>query len=179
MVRPLGAEIVRLPIVRKIAVVGCGGAGKSTFSRALGARLGLPVTHLDRLFWQPGWVETPADQWREIQRELVTADSWVLDGNYIKAADIRLTAADTVIFLDFPRWLCLTRVLRRTIASGRRDTQAPGCPDKVDWEFLTWIWQFRANTRPRVLAAMAEHGANAEHVILSSPREVRAFLDRL
>src|ERR1700759_2528084 len=117
MVGPPGDEIVRLTIVRKIAVIGCAGAGKTTFSRTLGARLGLPVTHLDRLFWQPGWVETARDRWREIQRGLVAADSWVLDGNYINSADIRLSVADTVIFLDFPRWLCLSRVLRRTIAS--------------------------------------------------------------
>jgi adenylate kinase family enzyme len=164
--------------VRTIAVVGCAGAGKTTFARDLGARLDLPVTHLDRLFWQPGWVETGDDEWRRIQRELVTADAWVLDGNYIKTASLRFPFADTVVFLDFPRWRCLTRVLRRTITSMRRDTQAPGCPDKVDWEFLRWIWNFRADTRPRVLTAMAEHGKNAEHVILRTPREVRAFLER-
>jgi adenylate kinase family enzyme len=162
--------------VRRIAIVGCAGAGKSTFARDLGRRLGLPVTHLDRLFWQPGWVKTGDDEWREIQRGLVAADAWVLDGNYIKTAESRFTAADTVIFLDLPRWLCLSRVIRRTITSMHRDTQAPGCPDKVDREFLAWIWNFRAHTRPRVLAAMAEHGKNAEHVILTSPREVRAFL---
>lgn len=162
--------------MRRIVVIGCAGAGKSTFSRALGARLGVPVTHLDRLFWQPGWQATQDARWREIQRELVAADAWVLDGNYGSTLDIRVAAADTVIFLDFPRWLCLARVLRRTIASRGRDTQAPGCPDKVDAEFLRWIWRFRAESRPEALAAIAEHGKQAEQVILGSPREVRAFL---
>ena len=83
-----------------------------------------------------------------------------------------------MIFLDFPRWLCLSRVIRRTVRSMRRDTQAPGCPDKVDLEFLRWIWNFPTSTRPRVVAAIAEHGKHAEQVVLTSPREVRAFLDR-
>jgi len=160
-----------LPIVRKILVIGCAGAGKSTFSRTLGARLDLPVTHLDRLFWQPGWVATPTDRWREIQRGLVAADSWVLDGNYIKDADIRLAAADTVIFLDFPRWLCLTRVLRRTIASRRRDTQAPGCPDKVDREFLSWIWHFR--TTPARACSPPWPNTATTRSTSSSPRPAR------
>jgi adenylate kinase family enzyme len=134
------------------------------------------VTHLDRLFWQPGWQATGKAEWREIQHGLVADDDWVLDGNYDSSLDIRLAAADTVIFLDFPRRICLTRVMRRTIASRGRDTQAPGCPDKVDAEFLRWIWNYRAESRPKVLAAISEHGKNAEQLILRSPREVREFL---
>ncbi|HEV3358290.1 MAG TPA: DNA topology modulation protein FlaR [Pseudonocardiaceae bacterium] len=164
--------------MRKVVVVGCAGAGKSTFARTLGVRLGLPVTHVDRLFWKPGWQATETSQWRAIQRELVAGDAWLLDGNYGGTLDIRFAAADTVIFLDFPRWRCLARVLRRTIASRGRDTQAPGCPDKVDAEFLRWIWNFRTDSRPEVLSAMAEHGKHAEHVILGSPRDVRAYLAR-
>jgi adenylate kinase family enzyme len=165
--------------VRKILVIGCAGAGKSTLARTLGARLGLPVTHLDRLFWKPGWQKTDKPQWHEIQRGLIAGEAWVLDGNYDSSLDIRLPAADAVIFLDFPRWRCLVRVIRRTIASRGRDTQAPGCPDKVDAEFLRWIWTYRAQARPKVLAAVAEHGKNAEQIILGSPREVREYLDSL
>ncbi len=164
--------------MRKVVVVGCAGAGKSTFARTLGVRLGLPVTHLDRLFWKPGWQATESEEWRAIQRELVAGDAWLLDGNYGRTLDIRFAAADTVIFLDFPRWRCLARVFRRTIASRGRDTQAPGCPDKVDAEFLRWIWNFPTDGRPEVLSAMTEHGKHAEHVILGSPCDVRAYLAR-
>ena len=165
--------------MRRVLVIGCGGAGKSTFSRALGARLGLPVTHLDRLYWQPGWQPTDDATWREIQGGLVAAESWVLAGNYAGSMDIRLAVADTAIFLDFPRWLCFTRAIRRTIASRRRDTQAPGCPDKMDREFIRYIWNFRTVSRPRVLAALAEHGKNTEQLILRSPREAQEYLARL
>lgn len=165
--------------MRKIAVIGCAGAGKTTFARELGARLDLPVTHLDRLFWQPGWQKTERTRWQELQHELVAGERWVIDGNYDSTLEIRLAAADTVIFLDFSRWLCLFRVFRRTIASRGRDTQAPGCPDKVDREFLVWIWNFRREARPRTLTVLAEHGKNVEQHILTSPRDVRQFLARL
>jgi adenylate kinase family enzyme len=162
--------------VRRIAIIGCAGAGKSTLARDLGTHLDLPVTHLDRLFWQPGWQPTERTRWQEIQRELVAGGQWVLDGNYDSTLEIRVAAADTVIFLDFPRWLCLSRVIRRTIASRRRDTQAPGCPDKVDREFLAWIWNYRREVRPRTLAVVAEHGKDVERHVLTSPRAVRKFL---
>lgn len=162
--------------MRRIAIIGCAGAGKSTLARDLGKRLDLPVTHLDRLFWQPGWQPTERTRWQEIQRELVAGGQWVLDGNYDSTLEIRVAAADAVIFLDFPRWLCLSRVIRRTIASRRHDTQAPGCPDKVDREFLAWIWNYRRDVRPRTLAVVAEHGKDVERHFLTSPREVRKFL---
>jgi adenylate kinase family enzyme len=165
--------------MRKIVVIGCGGAGKSTFSRQLGSLLGLPVTHLDQLFWHPGWVPTEDSEWREIQQRLVAEGTWVMDGNYGSSVDIRLQAADTVVFLDFPRRVCLARVIRRTLASRGRDTQAPGCPDRIDRSFLSWIWNFRRVTRPRMLAAIAEHGDHAEKIVLTSPKGVRELLTRL
>jgi len=68
--------------MQRIAVVGSGGAGKSTFATELGRRLGLPVIHLDEHYWQPGWVATPAEQWQDRQRGLVAYDCWIVDGNY-------------------------------------------------------------------------------------------------
>ncbi|WP_158879511.1 DNA topology modulation protein FlaR [Amycolatopsis anabasis] len=162
--------------MRRIAVIGCGGAGKSTFSRRLGEILGLPVTHLDRLFWRPGWVPTERAEWRRIQRGLVAADRWILDGNYGGTMDIRLAAADTVILLDFPRRTCLRRALRRTIRGGE---QAPGCPERFDPEFLRWIWTWPHAGRRRMFAHLAEHGGGTRQILLSSPREAAAYLARV
>jgi adenylate kinase family enzyme len=105
--------------VRRIAVVGSGGAGKSTCARRFGALTGIPVIHLDCYFWKPGWAETPAEQWRALQADLGAGDSWIMDGNYGGTFDVRFARADTVVVLAMPRWLCLTRAMWRTFRRSR------------------------------------------------------------
>ena len=96
----------RLERMERVAIVGPGGAGKSTFARSLGELTGLPVLHLDRFFWKPGWVETPRDEWRQRQSELAAADRWIADGNYGGTFDERFARADTVIIVARPRLAC-------------------------------------------------------------------------
>lgn len=167
--------------MRRIAVLGSSGSGKSTLARQLGEILGLPVVHMDVLFWRPGWVEAPEEEWRTLHDEAVRGDAWIIDGNYSRTWETRLPRADTIVFLDLPRWRCLWRVLwRRVRYAGRtRPDMAPGCPEKVDREFLAWVWQWHAQHRPRHLAALREYGREKDVVILRSPREVRAFLARV
>jgi hypothetical protein len=76
--------------VQRVAIVGSGGAGKSTLARELGQRLGLPVIHLDQRFWRPGWLETETEEWAATQQELAAADRWIRDGNYGATLDVRL-----------------------------------------------------------------------------------------
>src|SRR5215831_14521617 len=99
--------------MQRVAILGPGGAGKSTFADELGARTGLPVVHLDRYFWHPGWIETPREAWRARQEELFAGDEWIGDGNYSATAEVRLRRADTVVLLDFPIWRTIPRALRR------------------------------------------------------------------
>jgi adenylate kinase family enzyme len=157
-------------------VVGSGGAGKSTFADALGAHTGLPVTHLDELFWHPGWVETPRDEWAARQAEMVAAPAWILDGNYSATIDVRFARADTVILVDTPRTRCLWRVLKRTIRSHAKERTAVGCPDHFDVPFLRWIWTYPTRSRPKVLAAVREHGDHVNFVRLRTPAAARAYL---
>ena len=104
--------------MRRIAILGCSGAGKSTFARALGARLGVPVTHLDALFWQPGWAEPDNERFRASVAAAVAGDAWITEGNYVtRTFDLRLPRADTVIFIHQPRWLCAYRILARWLTS--------------------------------------------------------------
>lgn len=164
--------------MKRVAIVGCGGAGKSTFAAQLGPRLGLPVFHLDGLFWRPGWVETPRDEWVEIQRDLVRGDEWVIDGNYGGTMEIRFAAADTIIMFDFPRLLCTYRVIKRVLTyRGRsRPDNAEGCPERIDWDFLKWVWTYGRRKRPGVLDLLEKYESTAAIIILRSPREAEKLL---
>ena len=164
--------------MRRIAVVGCGGAGKTTLANALGDQLGLPVIHLDEHYWQPGWIPTSDEQWREKQNELVSADRWIIDGNYSSTLDLRLKRADVVIVLAFARWRCFLRVLKRWVTHYGRAVQAPGCPERVSFKFLKWIWNYPSGGRRRLDTALALHAQHATVIELDNPRVVREFLGR-
>ena len=163
----------------RVAVIGAGGAGKSTFARKLGDRLDLPVMHLDRLYWRPGWVPTPPEEWRERQARLVAEPRWIIDGNYGATLDLRLQAADVVIFFDVPRRVALCGALLRWLRGRGRELQAPGCPERLDVEFLRWIWRYRHDSRPRVLAALRDHAGSAEVIVVRSWREAGRALERV
>src|SRR6516162_2435299 len=115
---------------RRVVVTGLAGAGKSTFSRALSARTGLPVIVLDFHFWLPGWAEPTEAAWREKQKGLLAGDAWIADGNYHATLDLRLERADTVVFLDIRWWICAWRALVRGIRTRPADFELPdGCDE--------------------------------------------------
>jgi hypothetical protein len=151
--------------VQRIAVVGCGGSGKSHVSRKLGAQLGLPVTHLDPVYYDREWRPLAADEFAATQASLVAEPSWIIDGNYASTLSIRLAAADTVVFLDLPAWACLWGIVRR----GRRD-------HRITWGFVRYVIGYRRRMAPRVRGLVAEHGPAAALIVLSSRRKVRRFL---
>ena len=135
--------------MRRVAIIGSGGAGKSTLARELGERTGIEVIHLDGHFWRPGWVETPADEWRALQADLCARDAWIMDGNYGGTLDLRLARADTVVFVDLPRRVTIPGVLRRWVLHHGEAVQAPGCPEHVSGEFLRWVWGYPRGGRVR------------------------------
>jgi adenylate kinase family enzyme len=165
--------------MKRVLVIGSGGAGKSTFAVQLAERTGLPLIHLDALFWGPGWVETPRDEWASRVSELASAERWIMDGNYGGSLDARLACCDTVIFLDVPRVVCLWRVIRRRIRfHGRsRPDMTAGCVEQLSWEFLSWIWTYPSRRRPRVLQRLSELRADQQSIVLKSNAEVRNFLE--
>lgn len=167
--------------MNRIAIIGSGGSGKSTLARQIGDRLGIEVIHLDALFWRPGWVETPREEWRQIQSSLVKRRRWVMDGNYGGTIDLRLAAADAIVFLDLPRTLCLWRVLTRRVrfAGRSRPDMGPGCEERLTWEFVRWVWTYPATRRPEMLARIARHGEGKQVLRLRSRGEVSRFLDHL
>ena len=128
----------------KIAILGHSGSGKSTLARQLGEKYGLPVLHFDSIHFLPGWVETDRPYKREKVTEFLDAnpEGWIIDGNYFKiCAERRFQEADHVLYLDFPRRVCLPRVLKRwrTYRGKTRPDMGPGCDEKMDGEFLLWV----------------------------------------
>lgn len=162
-------------------MIGSGGAGKSTFARQLGEILKIKVIHLDALYWNPGWVKTPSEEWEKKQESLVKEESWIIDGNFSSSLDIRMEEADTIIFLDFPRTLCLYRAIKRRIKyiGKSRPDMGKGCPEHIDIEFLKWIWQFPVKTKPRIMDKIKKHSDGKNVYILKSPSEIKTFLQNL
>jgi adenylate kinase family enzyme len=168
-------------VMRRVLVIGIPGAGKSTFARALAARTGLPLIHLDKEFWQPGWRVTPRTEWWARVSELAAGKRWLMEGNYASSLHLRLPRADTVLWFDYPRVKCLGRVLRRiaTTYGQVRPDMAPGCPEQLDWEFLRYVWRFNRLERPKVVAALEQHGQHVVPVVFRRDGEVAQFLSRL
>jgi len=164
--------------MQKILIIGSGGAGKSTFARRLGERLKLEVIHLDRLYWKPGWIERPKDEWRKIIQELLSRDAWIIDGNYSGTFAQRMAECDTVIFLDIARSICLWRVLKRTILyrRSRRPDMAEGCPERFDLSFMVWVWNYKKRTRPKIVNLLMQHSQNKKVIWLRTQAEVERFL---
>lgn len=164
--------------MKKIAIIGSGGSGKSTFSRALGKNIGIPVYHLDALLWKPGWEPTTKAEQRNIQQQLIEEDRWIIDGNYNGTLELRLSAADTIIFLDMPRTLCLYRIAKRRwqFRRSQRPDMALGCKEKISFEFFKWVWQYPKTQKPSMLKKLESMPPHKNIVILDSPRKAKDFL---
>ncbi|MBD3258137.1 AAA family ATPase [candidate division GN15 bacterium] len=167
--------------MKRVLVIGHPGAGKSTLARHLAARTGLPLIHLDRAFWQPGWVETPHERWVRKTDELISRDAWVMDGSYTKTLKQRLARADTVIYLKFSRYLCLWRIVKRVVTNfGRvRADLGYGCPERLDFVFLKWAWHYRRDQYPVVEQLLQKYFCGGKLVELRNPREVHGFLEQM
>ena len=164
---------------KKIMIVGSSGSGKSTLARQLGKMLSLPVIHIDKEFWQSGWVKTPADEWHEKHTKLVSAPEWIMDGNNASnTMEMRLEKADTVIFLDFNRLVCLRNALKRRLMynSKKRPDVPEGCPESFSFELIKYIWQFPVKWRPIFMDKIS----NVEHIKLvhiSNRRMLKRFIN--
>jgi adenylate kinase family enzyme len=130
--------------MRRILVIGSPGAGKSTLARRLAERLELPLIHLDREYFGPGWTTPSRPEWRAKVATLAARPEWVMDGNYASTFDLRVPRADAVVWLNIPRWRCLAGVLWRVAVNyGRqRPDLGPDCTERFDWSFVKWIWSY-------------------------------------
>lgn len=165
--------------MKRITIIGGGGAGKSTFSRQLGEKINLPVCHLDSLFWNPGWVETPKEQWNDRIKDLLDEEKWIIDGNYRRTLEARIQKSDTVIFLDMPTHLRMYRIFKRRIMyhGKTRPDMREGCNEKLDWEFIKWVWNYNKNSRKSVIETLDKYNKSVEVIVLKNGKEVKCYLD--
>ena len=166
--------------MERIMIIGCGGAGKSTLARQMGDKLGLPVVHLDKLFWKPGWVSLSREEFDVVHQAAIEKDTWIIDGNFDRTIPQRLARCDTVIYLDFPRITCLLGVIKRVLTTYGtvRPDMGAGCPERFDWEFLCWVWNFNKNKRAENYRRLAEV-EKVDIIILKNRRQVERFLQNL
>ncbi len=161
--------------MKRVVIVGRGASGKSTLARHLGdigkstlARhlgdiTGLPVIEVDKIFWRPGLIATPRDKWVVMQEKLVAGDRWIMDGDLgpYDAVDVRLRAADTIIFLDFSLVRCAWRAIRRS---------------REGADFWRWLLAYRYQSRPILRAAIANHAPNAVLHVFRGPNALGRFV---
>lgn len=167
--------------MKKIMLIGSGGAGKSTLARKLHKVLGLPLIHLDNEYWSAGWIEMDKELWRQKIEELSDLPEWIMDGNYGGTMDIRLAKADTIIFMDYPTWKRLWRVFIRTLRY--RNTHRPdmpeGCEERFEWKFFHYIAFYNKTRKPTILKKLTSLAEDQRVVILTSNKDTARFLSSI
>ena len=168
----------------KIQILGFSGSGKSTLAGTLGRRLGLPVLYLDTVFWLPEWQMRPREEQSEILGQFLEEhpEGWVIDGNYTKNHyDRRMEEADQILFLNFNRFLCLYRILKRNIMYQHktRESMTVGCDEKIDFAFIKWsFWSSRTRESLEKYRILKEKYPE-KFVELKNPKAVTAYLARI
>ncbi|GHH40664.1 adenylate kinase [Lentzea cavernae] len=152
--------------MKRVVVLGRGGAGKSTLAVALGDATGLPVVELDKHFWSPELEAMPPERWSEVQSGLAAGERWIMDGDLgpYDVLDVRLRRADAVVLLDYSFPRCAWRAVWRS-------------RERAD--FWRWVWSWRRRHRPLLLEAFAAHARDAEVHVFRSPRATARFLARI
>jgi adenylate kinase family enzyme len=175
----LGNQIARLALSKRILVLGPSGSGKTTFSTRLGRILDIETIHLDACFWKSGWIATPQSEWRANVAALIRKESWIMDGLYESTLDLRIPAADSMIVVERARLVCLWRVLKRkaTIDDRNRPDAPPG--QKVDRDFLRYVWRYPAVSRPFLFDCIRRYGRDKALIQLGGSNDIRRLLQQV
>lgn len=163
--------------MNKIMVIGCPGSGKSTFSRNLHKLTGIPLFHLDMMYWNSDGTTVDKAVFRERLSNTIQLDEWIIDGNYGSTIELRLQACDTVFFLDYPLNVCLDGIKERR---GKARTDIPWIEneDDEDVEFIEFIKNYNYQSRPKVMELLDKY-SHKEIYIFKNRNEADEFLNQL
>jgi len=161
--------------MKRIMVIGCPGSGKSTFSRALHNVTGVPLFHLDMMYWNSDRTVVDKAVFRERLADTIEKSEWIIDGNYSSTLELRLQACDTVIFLDYPVETCLEGIRER---QGKPRTDIPWIETDEDAEFVEFVKNYNSQNRPEVMELLKKYSSK-EILIFKNRNEADEFLVRI
>lgn len=166
--------------IKKIAIIGNAGSGKSFLAQKLHTIFKLPVYHLDQYFWKPGWVESDRTEYEKIHNALCDKDEWIIDGMNLRFLEYRVQKADMIIFLDTPRYQCFLNIFKRTWKYYGKETpsSAKGCFERFDWgfiKFLKWVWNFKKRYPVRIAEILNKYPEKKVYIVKTS-KDVEALL---
>ena len=163
--------------MEKIIVIGCPGSGKSTFSKKLNKITGIPLYHLDMLYWNEDRTKVPREVFLKEMDSIIDNDSWIMDGNYGSTMEKRMAACDTVIFLDYPTEVCISGIMKRR-GNTRSDMPWIEKSDEVDEEFLSWVNDYNIESRPAVMELLKKYN-DKEIIIFTSRDDAKDYFKHL
>lgn len=161
--------------MKKIIVIGCPGSGKSTFSRALHEKAGIPLYCLDMMYWNADKTTVPKDIFRARLAEVLKKDSYIIDGNYQSTMETRLADCDTVFFLDYDLETCLSGVISRM---GKPRADMPWIETEADPEFIQTVKAYIPEMRPKVLELLEKY-KDKKIIVFHSREESEKYLYEL
>ena len=159
--------------MKKVIVIGCPGSGKSTVSRALHNKTGIPLYHLDMMYWNADKTTVEKNVFLERLSAVLEKDEWIIDGNYGSTMELRMAACDTVIFLDYPLDVCLDGIKERR---GKPRSDMPWIETEEDAEFIEFIKNYNEQQKPKVLELLKKYN-DKNIIILESREQADAFLN--
>lgn len=166
--------------VKKIAVIGSPGSGKTTLTKKLGSMLKLPIYHLDHHFWEENWQGKDEERWGGIVKDLSSNSEWIIDGDYFNTIKMRMDSADMIVYLNFSKWLCLWRICKRLFLSyGKTRSDMPaGCKEKLNWQFINFVkfvWDYHKIRKPIILDMLKSYRGIKTVYIFKNNEELDNF----